>query len=416
MTPNHPAIKPQTFDFSDRRLYNRAYLPLFRNTSRFLHLFGSAGSGKSVFGCQREVVLSFQSERRNRKTLIVRKVYNTLANSVYSEIKNVIYEWNLGDCFDILRSPLQITNKLTGVTFIFVGLDDVEKVKSIRGVDRILIEEATELKEQSELDQLNLRLRGFTNSQITLMYNPISVHHWINREIHEKRPEGHFVFKTTYRDNERLLSKDPDYAINIERLKDTNPNYYKIYGLGQWGNQVEGLVYPEYTVVDTMPPVQRYGLDFGYNDPTALVAIAIEDTPNQSKKSLFVQEILFETRHTSDTLAARFDALQISKSIPILADSARPEMIAALRKAGYNVTAAEKGKGSIKAGIDNVKLYDLKIVAGSKETLKEIASYSWRNKDGAWMDEPTDTLNHAMDAMRYALQPAPTSSQTKFRR
>src|SRR6185369_16586060 len=151
----------KTFDFSNKALYNRAYIPLFKNDAEFLHLWGSAGSGKSRFAGQKEVVKSFRAERRDRKTLCVRKVFNTIKDSIYSELKTIIYQWKLEDCFDILKSPLQITNKITGVTFLFIGLDDVEKVKSISGVDRIWIEEATELAQQSELDQLRLRLRGF---------------------------------------------------------------------------------------------------------------------------------------------------------------------------------------------------------------------------------------------------------------
>ena len=155
----------RTFDFSNERLYNRAYLPLFKNDTEFIHLFGSAGSGKSRFAAQKEIVKSFRSERRGRKTLVIRKVAKTLKDSVYSELRGVIYEWKLDDCFEMLKSPLQITNNLTGVTFLFIGLDDVEKVKSISGVDRIWIEEATELDTLQELQQLRLRLRGIAVAQ-----------------------------------------------------------------------------------------------------------------------------------------------------------------------------------------------------------------------------------------------------------
>lgn len=388
-----------TFDFSNPKLYNEAYLPLFHNKTRFLHLFGSAGSGKSVFGGQKEIVLSFREERKNRKTLVVRKVFNTLKNSVFSQLKSQIYEWDLQDCFDFTSSPLSITNKLTNVTFIFVGLDDVEKIKSIQGVDRIYIEEATELAAQNELDQLSLRLRGFPEVQITLAYNPINVHHWLSTEIHQKAAVGHFIFKSTYKDNRFL---DAAYIEFLDSMKESNPNYYKVYGLGEWGQNQEGLIYPDYQTVPEMPRVQGYGLDFGFNDPCALTACCIEDVPNIPRKSLYIQELLYKTKLTSDALVTELGNLQIKKNLPIIADNARPEMIADLRRAGYNVRASVKGKGSVNAGITRVKKHDLKIVAGGKNIFKELDNYSWRNKNGVWLDEPEDAgVDHLLDAARY---------------
>ena len=395
----------QTFDFSNRDLYNAAYIPLFKNDTEFIHLFGSAGSGKSRFAAQKEIVKSFRSERRGRKTLVIRKVAKTLKDSVYSELRGVIYEWKLDDCFEMLKSPLQITNNLTGVMFLFIGLDDVEKVKSISGVDRIWIEEATELDTLQELQQLRLRLRGFDKVQITLSYNPINVYHWLNQEIHEKRPANHFIFKSTYRDNEKMLAVSPDYATYIESLKDTDPNYYKVYGLGEWGQNAEGLIYPDYQTSTEMPNVQWYGLDFGYNDPTALVAGCIVDAPGRDKKQLYWQECLYEAGLTSDMLIARMKALGIDDRKVIICDNARPEMIEDLRKGGFNVKPCTKYKGSVVEGINSVKKYDLHIVAGSKNIFREIQNYSWLEKDGRYMDDtPKDGVDHAMDAGRYGLE------------
>ncbi len=388
-------------DFSNRDLFNYCYIPLLYNKMRFLHLFGSAGSGKSVFGGQKEIVLSFREERRNRKTLVVRKVYATLKNSVFSQLKSAIYEWNLQDCFAITSSPLSITNKLTGVQFIFVGLDDVEKIKSVQGVDRILIEEATELTSINELDQLSLRLRGYSEVQITLMYNPINVHHWINTEIHQKAAVGHFIFKSTYKDNRFL---DAGYKEFLDSLKESNPNYYKVYGLGEWGQNQEGLIYPDYATVVSMPRIQLYGLDFGFNDPCALIAVCVEDIAGQKKKNLYLQELLYKTKLTSGALVTELTDLEIRKNIAIIADNARPEMIKDLRDAGFNVRKSVKGKGSIVAGINRVKNFNIKIVAGSKNLFKEVDNYSWANKNGIWLDEPEDAgVDHLLDGARYAV-------------
>jgi phage terminase large subunit len=395
------AAQVRTFDFSNPELYNSAYIPLFKNKSEFLHLFGSAGSGKSRFAAQKEIVKSFIPHRKGRKTLVIRKVAKTLKDSVYSELKSVIYNWKLDDCFEMLKSPLQLTNKLTGVEFLFIGLDDVEKVKSISGVDRIWIEEATELDSINELHQLRLRLRGFEDVQITLSYNPINVHHWLNTEIHERPHGGHDIFKSTYRDNERLLAIDPHYADSIERLKHTNPNYYKVYGLGEWGQDAEGLVYPEYSQVDDMPgDPQFYGLDFGHNDPTALVACFVRDA--LPKKEFFVKELLYRSHLNANELIAEFKSLAVSTRMPIICDSARPEMIDSLKKAGYNARPCTKYKGSVLDGINRVKTFTIRPVIGGKNLFREIQNYSWLEKDGKYMDdEPKDAINHLMDAMRY---------------
>ncbi len=392
-------------DFSSPDLFNEVYIPLLYNKSRFLHLFGSAGSGKSVFGGQKEIIFSFRERRRRRKTMVVRKVYATLKNSVFSQLKAAIYEWKLEDLFKMTTSPLSIINLLTGVEFIFLGLDDIEKVKSVQGVDRVLIEEATELASINELDQLSLRLRGFSEVQITLMYNPVNVYHWLNQEIHQKLPAEHFIKKTTYRDNEKLLARDPNYAANIERLKDTNPNYYKVYGLGEWGQNSEGLIYPQYETVSQMPTVQFYGLDFGFNDPNALVAGAVGDNFQSDKKDYFVEELIYESNLTSTDLIKKMDEIGVDKWKPIIADCAQPGMIEDLRRAGYLVRACTKYKGSIVDGINNVKKYNLKYVAGGKNLFKEAQNYAWKEKDGKFRDdEPVDSINHLMDAKRYAAE------------
>lgn len=407
MTATADVRKVRTFDFSNRALFNEVYIPLLRDRSEFLHLYGSAGSGKSRFAVQKEVALSFDPVRKGRKTLVVRKVAKTLKDSVYAELKSVIYEWRLQDCFDMLKSPLEITNRLTGVQFVFIGLDDVEKVKSISGVDRIWIEEATELTSPTELDQLRLRLRGYESVQVTLCYNPINEHHWLNTEIHQKRPAGHRLFKSTYRDNVKLLAKDPQYAETVERLKETNPNYYRVYALGEWGKNAEGLIYPEYAITEEEFEPQFYGLDFGYNDPCALVAGRVRDSFGSSRRDYLVRELLYETHLTSADLVTRMERLGVSKRAPVVADSARPEMIEDLRKAGFNVKACTKYKGSVVEGIGEVKNHNILVAAGSKNLFREITNYSWKEANGRFLDdEPVDAVNHLMDAMRYGLEAA----------
>jgi phage terminase large subunit len=393
-------------DFGDTSLYNRSYIKLFYNHSEFLHMVGGAGSGKSRFAAQKEIVESFEPTRARRKTLVVRKVANTLKDSCYSELKTVIYEWGMDRHFAISKSPLGIINTSTGVEFLFRGFDDPEKIKSVTGVDRVWYEETTESDSRNELDQLRLRLRGFENVQITLTYNPINIHHYLNTEYHEKSDPRHYIHRSTYRDNEKLTALDPTYGQYIESTKHTNPAYYKVYGLGEWGQNLEGLIYPTYeTIADFVGDVQFYGLDFGFNDPCALIAGRTLDIIGQPKKDYIVKELLYETGHTSATLIQRFNALGIKRNIKMVCDNSRPEMIADLRKAGYNAVGCNKYPGSVRDGINAVKKYNLRIVAGSKNLFREIQNFVWNDKDGKLQEEPMpNQVEHLMDAKRYGLE------------
>ncbi len=302
--------------------------------------------------------------------------------------------------------------------FIFRGFDDPEKIKSVTGVDRVWYEEATESDNKDELDQLRLRLRGFDEVQITLSYNPINVFHYLNTAYHEQSDPRHELHKTTYRDNDKLSAIDSSYGEYIESTRLTNPAYYKVYGLGEWGQNTEGLVYPDYTTVGGMPPAQFYGLDFGFNDPTALTEHAVTDNFESTKKDFFWKELIYETHLTSALLIQRMNAKGVNKRLPMICDSARPEMIEDLRKAGFNAKPCTKYKGSVLDGINRVKTFNIKIVAGSKNIFREIQNYSWLEKDGTFHDdEPKDAVNHCMDAGRYGsetqtIQPWSVSSRT----
>lgn len=409
MTSNAQIVK---CDFSNPRLFNPFYVPYLKDQTEFLHFWGSAGSGKSRFVAQKEVILSFDSRRHRKHTLVIRKVGATLATSVYAEIKEVIYSWQLQGLFKFRASPMSITNQVTGVEFLFTGFDEPEKIKSIQGVDRIWIEEATELKTKAELLQLRTRIRGVKRPQVTLSYNPINVFHWLNVEVQELQLPGHRFIHSTYKDNVRMLEKDDSFAVFLEGTRETDPNYYRVYALGEWGKDIQGLVYPDFEVVaeDAMPGVQFYGLDFGYNDPNALVSCAVVDETDKDGnpipgKSLYWKEEIYATRQTTPMLIAEMDRLGIRKDIPIVADSQKPETIEEISRAGYYIMPCTKYAGSVIEGIKYVKKFNLKIVAGSTNMFRELAHYSWKDKNGQYKDmEASDSINHLMDAGRYGLE------------
>lgn len=216
-----------------KRAFNRVYLPLLNDeTHRYIVLYGGAGSGKSVFAAQRLVVRMMSKPLCN--VLVVRKVGDTNRTSTYALMKQVIGRWGLWQLFDV--TDLRIVCKVTGNEMIFKGLDDPEKIKSVtfsKGeLTDIWIEEASEITE-ADFNQLDIRLRGKgIHGQITLSFNPVNILHWLKRRFFDQREPRAVTLRTTYKDNEHL---DEAYKHTLESYKDTDPYYYDVYCLGQWG-------------------------------------------------------------------------------------------------------------------------------------------------------------------------------------
>lgn len=228
-----------------REVTNPKFYPLYNNRSRFLILYGGAGSGKSTFTAQKFTYRTLAE--RGHKFLVVRKVARTLRESAFAELRGVIADWGLGQLFTINRGDMHI-RCANGNEFVFAGLDDVEKLKSIHGITSVWVEEATEITKE-DLQQLNLRLRGETQhyKQIVLSLNPINILHWIKGVVDEGGPDVTAV-KSTYLDN---LFIDDEYKRVIEALRETDPYLYQVYGLGEWG-VMGATVYPAQIVTERL--------------------------------------------------------------------------------------------------------------------------------------------------------------------
>lgn len=217
-------------------LTNMCYLPLYKNQSRYLVLWGGGSSGKSYFIAEK-IIYRMLTEYPHR-FICVRKVAKTLRESVFAELKRVIYAWQLEKYFNIpkgVSSDLYITCKLNNNEILFTGLDDVEKTKSIVGLTGIWIEEASELNAE-DFRQLDIRIRGETKNykQIAISFNPIYATHWLKGEFFDtwKPKPNCTTLHTTYKDNRFLDSQSIQV---LESFKDTDPYYYTVYALGQWG-------------------------------------------------------------------------------------------------------------------------------------------------------------------------------------
>lgn len=368
---------------------NKVYRDLLFNKNRYLHLYGGAGSGKSYFAAQKLLLRSLTEKRH--KILLVRKVARTIRHSQFSLIKSLLYSSGLDEYYKINDSDLRMSSLLNGNEFLSAGIDDREKLKSIFGITSIWVEEATEL-DFSDFNQLDLRLRGRTKNykQIILTYNPVNSHHWLNT----KQFKDAYKLRTTYKDN---IYIDGEYIDVLKNLKEQDEEYYNIYALGKWG-VLKNVIYRPFEIFNTFPvnfDETIYGLDFGYNNQTALAEVNIKD------KVFYLREMIYECRLTNTDLINKMKNLKIKKGSYIYCDSAESGRIEELKRAGFNVFPADK---NVKDGIDFLKSCKILSHSGNTGINKEVLSYSYKqDKDGNLLDEPIKFNDHMMDAIRYAI-------------
>lgn len=209
---------------------NDIYFNLLSNDSRYLILYGGSGSGKSIFAVQK-ILIRCLSEPGSR-FLVIRKVANTIQNSVYKAFTDLISQYNISSLVTTNKSNLSFHFN-NGSEILTTGLDDVEKLKSIQGITSIWIEEATEL-EKKDFDQIDLRLRGETigYKQFIITFNPIDETHWIKAELFDKELDNRTICHSTYLDNKFI---DAEYIKLLTERIAGDENLYRIYVKGEWG-------------------------------------------------------------------------------------------------------------------------------------------------------------------------------------
>lgn len=231
---------------------------------RYEVYYGGGGSGKS-YGAFQKII--FKCIKNKRRVLVIRKVGATMKDSVFLLCKSILS--TIGIRYIENKTDLTITLD-NGTVFLFKGMDDPEKIKSIADITDIVIEEATELT-QDDFTQLDIRLRPSADikyPQIFLMFNPVSKANWCFKHWFEKgTPARTKIIHSTYKDNKFLTD---EYRQTLERLAETNPNYYKIYCLGEFAT-LDKLVFPiihkKLLNEEEMSKLPIWvGMDFGLND------------------------------------------------------------------------------------------------------------------------------------------------------
>lgn len=391
-------------------LINDKYLPYVNDTHRVQILFGGSSSGKSYFLSQRAVM----DVIKGRNYLVVRNVADTVRKSVYNEIIKAIITMGLEHKFIIRKGDLTITCKDNNRQFLFAGLDNVEKLKSITPIEGVItdiwIEEATEI-DYNSYKQLRKRLRGLSDvpKRIIFSFNPILQTHWIYKEFFGGWDDTKDIYSddsllivhSTYKDN-HFLTKD-----DIEELENESDRYfYEVYTLGKWG-VLGDVIFRNWIVKDLSSMRSSFdkiynGMDFGYsNDPNAFVRVHVDN----AKKEIYVLDEIYQAKMLLNETISAVKA-KMPRSEFVTCDYSDELIIDEMCRNGINATPAVKGPNSVNAGILWLQGYKIIIDTKCQHFKNEIQTYHWlEDKYGNTLNKPVDKDNHLMDALRYATEP-----------
>lgn len=352
----------------------------------------------------------------NSNGLVIRKVFRTIKDSCFSQLKWAIHRLKVDKYWKATNSPLELTYLPTGQKILFRGLDDPLKVTSV-AVDKgslcfLWIEEAYEIMNEDDFNMLDESIRGQVPDglfkQITLTLNPWNDRHWIKKRFFDIEDKDILAITTNYKCNEWLDESDLKV---FETMKIHNPKRYRVAGLGEWG-VVDGLVYENVRedrfnkedVIKNNPDIKPvFGLDFGYtNDPTALFC-GLLDLENYK---IYVFDELYEKGLSNKNIYKEIEKMGYRKE-KIIADSAEPKSIDELKDLGlYRISPAKKGKDSILNGVQFIQNFEIIVHPRCVNFMTEITNYQWaKDKFNKAINEPIDDFNHLQDAMRYAIEP-----------
>ena len=359
-------------------VFHKAY----KSDTRITCLQGGTRSSKTYSLCQLFIVKALRET--GKVFTICRKTLPALKGTAYRDIINLLKELDLYREENHNKSELSY-NLGNNNLLEFISIDQSQKIRG-RKRDYLWLNEANEFNYE-DYQQLILR----TTDKVYLDYNPSDPYSWIYDKV-ITRDDCTFI-KSTYKANPFL---DKDTIAEIERLKDIDPDYWRVYGLGEIGS-IQTMIFRNFKLVDEVQGnLVGFGLDFGFtNSPSALVAVY------QSDDNIYIKEMLYEKRLTNTDLANKLKEYRIDRQSEIIGDSAEPKSIEEIYRQGFNIKPAKKGAG-IHLGIDIMRRYKLHITKDSLNAIKEFRGYKWAtDKNGDVLNVPVKVNDHLIDATRY---------------
>ena len=345
---------------------------------RFIINEGGSRSSKTYSLCQLMIIYCLQNN--NKVVSVIRKTFPALRATVLRDFIEILKDIGLYKQEAHNKSE-HIYTFANGSMVEFFSVDDEQKIRG-RKRDIAWCNEANELY-FDDFTQLNMR----TEDKLIFDYNPSDSASW----LYELPAEESIKIKSTYKDNPFL----PDsIKAQIEDLARTDEALYQIYALGEKAIS-KSNIYSQWSFVAHRPSrfvKYVYGLDFGYNHPTALMRVYYCDN------DIYIEPVIYESYLTTTMLIEKLATLGIEQTVTILADYSRPEIIQEMNIAGYDVQNANK---VVKKGIDNLKTFGV-ICQDDKAIRREYENYKWKKIGDFITDEPVKLFDDAMDAIRYA--------------
>lgn len=402
----------------ERAENNLTWNPVFdeiNNTrARYRILKGGAGSGKSQNTAQDYIRKLSNPFYKGNNLMCIRKVYATNAQSTFIELKRAIYKMfshNWQKYWEIKVSPLSMKCKITGNCIFFRGMNDEGQRENVKSVNVeigkltwIWVEEATGLFEQ-DVDILDDRLRGeltYHNLfyQMTFTFNPVSAAHWLKGKYWDSNEPEIVKCHSTYLDN---LFIDGGYKRRMEMRKKRDPDGYRIYALGEWG-ELGGLIFTNWEIADISDNWTDYdmcylGQDFGYNHANAILIVGFKD------RNIYIMREQYHFEKDTDYNIALAEK-DMPKHLMMYCDSAEPKTINRWVMKGWKAYPVKKEPGSVRAQIDWIKGRKIFIHPSCVNTIKEIQQWKWRKdqKTDLYLDEPVPFQDDAMAALRYGIE------------
>lgn len=403
----------QTIDLRDK--VGHGYKQFWKSRHPIIVLKGSRASKKSTTVAMRMIYNIMKYPESN--ALIIRRFYNTNRDSTFAQLKWAVKRLEVEHLWKFKNNPFEAIYKPTGQRILFRGFDKPDSLTSIT-VDSgylcwVWIEEAYQIESEEAFNKLETSIRGKLPphlwKQIILTFNPWSSKTWIKKRFFDQHDSDVLTLTTDYRCNEWIDDAD---RRKFDKMRIRNPRRFQVEGRGEWG-VAEGLIYENWKVEDfditklakerdhngNYVYRDRYGMDFGWTNPTALVAMYV----SPAKRKIYIFDEICKTHLTNDRLIRMLYDKGYAKR-RIVADSEDPKTISYLKSKGVRIEKAKKGRDSVRNGI--VKLQDYEIIVHPKcqNVIVELSSYAWDSKNGIQKDVPIKEMDHTMDAMRYAVE------------
>ena len=328
-------------------------------------------------------------------------------------MKEILNKWKLTPYVSIRETDMSITFS-NGSQIIMIGLDTEEKLLSLNNISTVWVEEAYEV-EKEKIEQLNLRMRGAAaNQQLILSWNPISKNSYLYGFTVESPPESSIFIHSTYRDNPFL---NAEYIQALDEMAIRNPAKYRVYGLGEWGVDAEGLVITNWRSEEFDPMTlsasgyeHRCGMDIGWVDKSAIIA-SLYDREN---RTIYVYDEFYRSGCQLSELAAAIGDMNLTKT-KIYVDAAEARSIAYFKQEGIRAEACAKGAGSVKAGLMFLQDHIIIVHPKCKNLITELENFSYIKSKitGEYTEDTTHEWSHAIDGLRYGYSDIYTQSKLK---